>query len=74
MISYLPFPQKSIRSELAKLFSISIYEVSSDFIQQIRGKRHRRMNELTNKLTDKLTKCQTDGWTEQKLYPSTFEE
>ena len=24
MISYLPFPQKSIRSELAKLFSISI--------------------------------------------------
>ena len=24
-ISYLPFPQKSIRSELAKLFSISIY-------------------------------------------------
>ena len=27
MISYLPFPQKSIRSELAKLFSISIYMV-----------------------------------------------
>ena len=25
MIPYLPFPQKSIRSELAKLFSISIY-------------------------------------------------
>ena len=25
MISYLPFPQKSIRSELAKLFSISIH-------------------------------------------------
>ena len=25
LISYLPFPQKSIRSELAKLFSISIY-------------------------------------------------
>ena len=24
MISYLPFPQKSIRSELAKLFSISL--------------------------------------------------
>ena len=24
MISYLPFPQKSIRSELPKLFSISI--------------------------------------------------
>ena len=25
MISYLPFPKKSIRSELAKLFSISIW-------------------------------------------------
>ena len=25
MISYLPFPQKSIRSELTKLFSISIF-------------------------------------------------
>ena len=25
MISYLPFPQMSIRSELAKLFSISIF-------------------------------------------------
>ena len=25
MISYLPFPQKSIRSELTKFFSISIY-------------------------------------------------
>ena len=25
MISYLPFPQKSIRSELAKLFPISIW-------------------------------------------------
>ena len=25
MISYLPCPEKSIRSELAKLFSISIY-------------------------------------------------
>ena len=24
MISYLPFPQKSVRSELAELFSISI--------------------------------------------------
>ena len=24
MISYLPFPQKSIRSKLAKLFSINI--------------------------------------------------
>ena len=27
IISYLPFPQKSIRSELAKLFSISIVEI-----------------------------------------------
>ena len=26
MISYLPFPQKPIRSEFAKLFSISIQE------------------------------------------------
>ena len=25
MISYPPFPQKSIRSELARLFSISIF-------------------------------------------------
>ena len=27
MISYLPFPQKSIRSELAKLFSIIIVTI-----------------------------------------------
>ena len=29
MISYLPFPQKSIHSELAKLFSISITVVKT---------------------------------------------
>ena len=29
MISYLPFPQKSIGSELAKLFSISIFIVEN---------------------------------------------
>ena len=33
MISYLPFPQKSIRSELAKLFSISIYRNYLDIAQ-----------------------------------------
>ena len=27
MILYLPFPQKTIRSELAKLFSISVYRL-----------------------------------------------
>ena len=34
MISYLPFPWKSMRSELAKLFSISIII----FWLQIKGK------------------------------------
>ena len=33
MISYLPFNQKSIRSELAKLFSISILE----WVENIEG-------------------------------------
>ena len=31
MISYLPFSQKSICSELAKLFSISICSENNDF-------------------------------------------
>ena len=30
-MSYLPFPQKSIRSELAKLFSFSILESITTF-------------------------------------------
>ena len=29
LISYLPFPQKSIRSELAKLFSFSIINLAT---------------------------------------------
>ena len=41
MISFLPFPQKSIHSELTKLFSISIYEDVIVFIYTQRIKTRR---------------------------------
>ena len=40
MVSYLPFPQKSIRSELAKLFSISTYVVLLKSIRSCYFQRH----------------------------------
>ena len=42
MISYLPFPQKSIRSELGKLFSISINCITGDLALRPR-------NEISNR-------------------------
>ena len=37
IISYLPFPKKSIHSELAKLFSVSIYEGSITYHSKIKA-------------------------------------